>query len=121
MHPLHCSFGVLLLFFFKKCGPFGLPVEMGKCDLYWMNLLKGFNTEEPVSSKRIYSGLQVPALASTELWFKHTPGEASIRTLPCFFLCGRQELPFFPNSPELGQIKFAYFITQRNRNLFSFK
>ena len=108
-------------FFFKKCGPFGLPVEMGKCDLYWMNLLKGFNTEEPVSSKRIHSGLQVPAMASTELWSKHTSGEVSIQTLPCCFLCGRQELTLFPNSPELGQIKFTYFIIQRKRNLLSFK
>lgn len=108
-------------FFFKKCGSFGLSVEMGECGLYWMNLLKGFNTEEPVSSKRIRSGLQVPAMASTELWSKHTSGEASIQTLPCFFLCGRQELPFSHNSPELGQIKFTYFIKQMNRNLFSFK
>lgn len=60
-------------------------------------------------------------MVSTELWSKHTSGEASIQTLPCFFLYGRQELPFFPNSPELGQIKFTYFIIQMNKNLSLFK
>lgn len=81
-------------FFFKKCGSFGLPVEMGECGLYWMNLLKGFNTEEPISSKRICSGLQVPAMASTELWSKHTSGEQAFKPYPASFFVVDRSCPF---------------------------